>query len=68
MRMSAGPADGPGPGCPVRGTDGAGVRAGPEEGTVEMTDAINQVRSDDAALRQVALGRLKKLANSRAAG
>lgn len=29
------------------------------EGTVEMTDAINQIRSDDA-LRQVALGRLKK--------
>ena len=25
-----------------------------------MTDAISQVRSDDAALRQVALGRLKK--------
>jgi hypothetical protein len=25
-----------------------------------MTDAINQLRSDEAALRQVALGRLKK--------
>jgi hypothetical protein len=30
------------------------------EGTVDMTGAINQLRSDDTALRQVALGRLKK--------